>query len=127
MPVSVREPAGRSRDHTERMLRAFGYEVEDDGEWIRFAPTGRIVPMTYAIPGDASSAAFLIGAALLAEGGQLRLRGVDLNPTRTGFLRVLARMGAAIEVEGLHDAGGEPVGDLIAGPGRPARHRRGAR
>ena len=116
VPVSVREPAGRSRDHTERMLRAFGYEVEDDGEWIRFAPTGRMVAMTYAIPGDASSAAFLIGAALLAEGGQLRLRGVDLNPTRTGFLRVLARMGAVIEVEGLHDAGGEPVGDLITRP-----------
>lgn len=116
VPVSVREPAGRSRDHTERMLRAFGYEVEDDGEWIRFAPTGCIVPMTYAIPGDASSAAFLIGAALLAESGQLRLGGVDLNPTRTGFLRVLARMGATIEVEALHDAGGEPVGDLITRP-----------
>ncbi len=118
VPVSVREPAGRSRDHTERMLRAFGYEVEDDGEWIRFAPTGRIEPMTYAIPGDASSAAFLVGAALLAEAGELRLRGVDLNPTRTGFLRVLARMGAVVEVEGLHEAAGEPVGDLVAGPAR---------
>jgi 3-phosphoshikimate 1-carboxyvinyltransferase len=116
VPVSVREPAGRSRDHTERMLRAFGYEVEDDGEWIRFAPTGRVEPAAYTIPGDASSAAFLIGAALLAEGGRLRLRDVDLNPTRTGFLRVLARMGAEVAVEGLHDAGGEPVGDLIAGP-----------
>jgi 3-phosphoshikimate 1-carboxyvinyltransferase len=116
VPVSVREPAGRSRDHTERMLRPFGYEIEDNGEWIRFAPTGRIVPVEYEVPGDPSSAAFLIGAALLAQGGQVRLRGVGLNPTRTGFLRVLARLGATVMVEELHEAGGEPVGDLIAGP-----------
>ena len=116
VPVEVREPGGRSRDHTERMLRAFGYEIEDDGEWIRFAPTGRIVPVSNEVPGDPSSAAFLVGAALLAEGGVLRLRGVGLNPTRTGFLRVLARMGAAVAVEGLHEVGGEPVGDLIVRP-----------
>jgi len=115
VPLTVREPAGRSRDHTERMLRSFGYDIEDDGEWIRFTPTGQIVPAAYEIPGDPSSAAFLIGAALLAEGGQIRLRGVGLNPTRTGFLRVLTRMGATVTVEELHDAGGEPVGNLIAG------------
>lgn len=116
VPVEVREPGGRSRDHTERMLRAFGYEIEDDGEWIRFAPTGRIVPVANEVPGDPSSAAFLVGAALLAEGGVLRLRGVGLNPTRTGFLRVLARMGAAVTVEALHEVGGEPVGDLVVRP-----------
>jgi len=116
VPVEVREPGGRSRDHTERMLRAFGYEIEDDGEWIRFAPTGRIVPVATEVPGDPSSAAFLVGAALLAEGGVLRLRGVGVNPTRTGFLRVLARMGAAVAVEGLHEVGGEPVGDLVVRP-----------
>ena len=114
--VEVREPEGRSRDHTERMLRAFGYLIEDDGEWIRFAPTGRIEPVAYHVPGDPSSAAFLIGAALLAEGGTLRLRGVGVNPTRTGFLRVLARMGATVTVERRHDVGGEPVGDLLVGP-----------
>ena len=116
VPVEVREPGGRSRDHTERMLRAFGFEIEDDGEWIRFAPTGRIVPVSNEVPGDPSSAAFLVGAALLAEGGMLRLRGVGLNPTRTGFLRVLARMGAEVTVEGLHEVGGEPVGDLMIRP-----------
>jgi 3-phosphoshikimate 1-carboxyvinyltransferase len=117
VPVEVREPAGRSRDHTERMLRAFGYQVEDDGEWIRFAPTGRIEPFSLEVPGDPSSAAFLIGAALLAETGQLRLRGVGVNPTRTGFLRVLARMGASVTVENHHEVGGEPVADLVVEPG----------
>lgn len=116
VPLEVREPAGRSRDHTERMLRALGYDIEDDGEWIRFAPTGRMTPTARQVPGDPSSAAFLLGAALLAERGQLRLRDVGLNPTRTGFLRVLARMGATIAVEELHDAGGEPVGHLVTGP-----------
>jgi len=116
VPVEVREPAGRSRDHTERMLRAFGYDVADDGEWIRFAPTGRIAPASYEIPGDPSSAAFLLGAALLAEGGSLRLRDVGLNPTRTGFLRVIARMGGGVAVENLRVAGGEPVGDLVVRP-----------
>jgi len=114
--VEVCEPEGRSRDHTERMLRAFGYQIEDDGEWIRFAPTGRIEPVAYEVPGDPSSAAFLIGAALLAEGGTLRLRGVGVNPTRTGFLRVLARMGATVAVERGHEVGGEPVGDLVVRP-----------
>lgn len=114
--VAVREPAGRSRDHTERLLRHFGFAVEDDGDWIWFEPTGRVVPAEYLIPGDPSSAAFLVGAALLAEGGALRLREVGLNPTRTGFLRVLARMGADVAVEGLHEVGGEPVGDLVCRP-----------
>jgi len=116
VPVDVREPDGRSRDHTERMLRAFGYRIEDDGEWIRFAPTGRIEPVAYEVPGDPSSAAFLLGAALLADGGSLRLRAVGVNPTRTGFLRVLSRMGATVAVESVHDVGGEPVGDLLIGP-----------
>jgi len=116
VPVEVREPAGRSRDHTERMLRAFGYAVEDDGDWIRFLPTGALEGAHYEIPGDPSSAAFLVGAAILAESGALRLRGVCLNPTRTGFLRVLARMGADIGVEGVRESAGEPVGDLVVRP-----------
>ena len=121
VPVEVREPRGRSRDHTERMLRAFGYEIEDDGEWIRFAPTGRIVRRCRTrVPGDPSSAAFLVGAALLAEGGAAATpRRSGLNPTRTGFLRVLARMGAEVAVEDCTTSGGEPVGDLIVRPAEP--------
>jgi len=115
--MEVREPAGRSRDHTERMLRAFGYEVaEDDDGWIRFAPTGRLSPLDIRVPGDPSSAAFLVGAALLADGGEVRIREVGVNPTRTGFLAVLARMGARVNIEHRQDVGGEPVGDLVVRP-----------
>lgn len=118
--LELREPQGRSRDHTERMLRAFGYRVVEDGGWIRFSPDGRLQPFELQVPGDPSSAAFLVGAAILAQGGDLRVAGVDLNPTRTGFLPVLQRMGAAVEVEDVAEHYGEPVGNLVV---RPARLR----
>jgi 3-phosphoshikimate 1-carboxyvinyltransferase len=72
------------------------------------------------VPGDPSSAAFLVGAAVLAEAGELSITGVGLNPTRTGFLQVLERMGARVEVEEGDRQVGEPVGDLLV---RPARLR----
>ncbi len=72
------------------------------------------------MPGDPSSAAFLVGAAVLAEAGELRIAGVGLNPTRTGFLAVLARMGAPVAVEDVTEHFGEPVADLVV---RPARLR----
>lgn len=114
--VALREPHGRSRDHTERLLRAFGYRVEDRDGWIEFAPTGRLEPFAMQVPGDPSSAAFLVGAAVLAEGGELHIAGVGLNPTRTGFLDVLGRMGARPRVENVELCYGEPVGDLVVGP-----------
>jgi 3-phosphoshikimate 1-carboxyvinyltransferase len=116
--VALREPHGRSRDHTERLLRAFGYSVSESDGWIRFSPTGRIEPFDVEVPGDPSSAAFLVGASVLAEAGELRIAGVDLNPTRTGFLEVLARMGASIGREDRSTHLGEPVGDLVVGPAR---------
>ena len=116
--VELREPHGRSRDHTERMLRAFGYRVTEEDGWIRFAPSGALRPFELQVPGDPSSAAFLVGAAALAEGGELRVAAVDVNPTRTGFLAVLRRMGATIAVEDVSEHYGEPVGDLIVGPAR---------
>ncbi len=117
VPVAVREPAGRSRDHTERMLRAFGYDVSDEPDgWIRFRPTGRLEPFDVQVPGDPSSAAFLVGAAVLAEGGTARIAGVGVNPTRTGFLDVLRRMGAAPRLEDEHAMYGEPVADLVCEP-----------
>jgi 3-phosphoshikimate 1-carboxyvinyltransferase len=118
--VELREPHGRSRDHSERLLRAFGYGVDEQEGWIRFAPTGRIEPFELQVPGDPSSAAFLVGAAALAEGGEIRVARVGVNPTRTGFLRVLERMGAPVPVEELTEHFGEPVADLVA---RPARLR----
>lgn len=112
VPVSVSEPA-RSRDHTERMLAAFGYRLDIDGTTVRFAPTGRVTPFDITVPGDPSSAAFLVGAALLGRSGSVRIAGVGLNPTRTGFLAVLARMGADVERADLGEMAGEPLGDLI--------------
>lgn len=118
--VALNEPHGRSRDHTERLLRAFGYGVIEKEGRIYFAPGGRIEPFETEVPGDPSSAAFLVGAAVLAEAGELRIAGVGVNPTRTGFLEVLARMGARTQVESLSTRFGEPVGDLVV---RPARLR----
>ena len=114
--VDVLEPSGRSRDHTERMLRAFGYGVEERDGWIQFRPGGRVEPFEIQVPGDPSSAAFLVGAAVLAEGGELRVAQVGVNPTRVGFLSVLRRMGASVALEAATDTFGEPVADLIARP-----------
>ena len=119
--VDLLEPSGRSRDHTERMLRAFGYQVGERDGWIEFRPGGRIEPFDLQVPGDPSSAAFLVGASVLAEGGELRIAGVGVNPTRTGFLRVLERMGARVTADAGDTSFGEPVADLLA---RPAALRR---
>jgi 3-phosphoshikimate 1-carboxyvinyltransferase len=116
VPVSVLEPHGRSRDHTERLLRAFGYEVEDHGGWVYFRPTGRLDPFDLQVPGDPSSAAFPVGAAVLAEAGEITITGVCLNPTRTGFLRVLQRMGGRVHTDHADVQYGEPVGELTAAP-----------
>jgi 3-phosphoshikimate 1-carboxyvinyltransferase len=118
--VALSEPHGRSRDHTERLLRAFGYGVIEKEGRIYFAPGGKIEPFDIEVPGDVSSAAFLVGAGVLAEAGELRISGVGVNPTRTGFLDVLGRMGAKIQVENTSTRFGEPVGDLLV---RPARLR----
>jgi 3-phosphoshikimate 1-carboxyvinyltransferase len=122
IPVAVVEPS-LSRDHTERMLRAMGVRIEtgacDGGIRVRLEPPeGPLPPLEMDVPGDPSSAAFLVALATLAGGGELRIRGVGANPTRTGFLRLVARMGARIAVEHERDAGGEPVADLVAGPAR---------
>jgi 3-phosphoshikimate 1-carboxyvinyltransferase len=117
VPVAVREPHGRSRDHTERLLTGFGYGIESDAAgWVRFSPTGRIDPFDLQVPGDISSAAFMLGAALLSDGGELVLHGVGVNPTRTGILDVLARMGATINVVDQGLEYGEPVATLVARP-----------
>jgi 3-phosphoshikimate 1-carboxyvinyltransferase len=89
---------------------------EGPDEWIRFRPTGSIERFIVDVPGDLSSAAFLVGAALLASGGGLAITGVGLNPTRSGFLTVLERMGARITVEPTGEQCGEPVGTLLVKP-----------
>jgi 3-phosphoshikimate 1-carboxyvinyltransferase len=116
--VSVREPHGRSRDHTERLLRAFGYTIEEKDGWIDFEPTGQVVAFDMQVPGDPSSAMFPVGAAVLAEAGELRIANVCVNPTRVGFLAVLDRMGASVEMDEQRDEFGEPIAALIARPAR---------
>jgi 3-phosphoshikimate 1-carboxyvinyltransferase len=118
--VDLTEPTGRSRDHTERLFRGLGLTVETvrGGEWIHYRPTGGVVPFEVSIPGDISSAAFLVGAALLAEGGELSIEDVGLNPTRTGFLEVVGRMAAGESVQATPSrmALEEPVGTLVVRP-----------
>jgi 3-phosphoshikimate 1-carboxyvinyltransferase len=97
-------------------LQTFGYGVAEKAGWIHFTPGGRLEPFDVQVPGDPSSAAFLVGAATLAEAGELRIAGVGVNPTRTGFLDVLARMGGKAQLENRSTHFGEPVGDLIVHP-----------
>src|SRR6058998_177688 len=115
--VTIREPY-RSRDHTERLFVHLGLGLHEREGAIVYEPSGRSVvpPFRLSIPGDASSAAFLVAAAVLAEGGELVIEHVGVNPTRTGFLVVLERMGAHLERVNLRDEGGEPVADLVARP-----------
>ncbi len=126
--VQVTEPR-RSRDHTERMLRAMGAELREEetpnGEWmvrLSRAPS-ELASLDLVVPGDFSSAAFLMAwAALLpqsgaqAEGRRLVIEGVGLNPTRTGFLDAFRRMGARVAVKARRSSGGEPLGDIEVRP-----------
>lgn len=114
-PTTVSEPAA-SRDHTERMLRAFGVSVTAVplGFGVRVHPTAELrPPTTITIPNDLSSAAFFIVAALLVPGSELCLEYVGVNPTRTGLLDVLAQMGAQVAIENPREESGEPGADLI--------------
>ncbi|MHB8707098.1 MAG: 3-phosphoshikimate 1-carboxyvinyltransferase [Coriobacteriia bacterium] len=115
--TEVCEPAA-SRDHTERMLPAFGVRVlrDESGCASVLGPTV-LRGSDVAVPGDPSSAAFLVGAALLVPGSDVQLPDVALNPTRTGFLRVLARMGARLDVDPGAEVTGEPVGVVHAAHG----------
>jgi 3-phosphoshikimate 1-carboxyvinyltransferase len=101
-----------SRDHTERLLRALGLRLTRSASEIRVWPAERIESFSLNVPGDFSSAAPFIVAATLLSGSNLRIHDVDVNPTRTGLLDVLERMGARIAVFNRHNVGGEPVADL---------------
>ena len=111
---TVIEPA-HSRDHSERMLKAFGADLDVGGEMGRHIivrPGARLQGQHVVIPGDISSAAFWLIAGALVPGADLTVENVGLNPTRTGVLEVLEQMGAKIEVLNQRAVAGEPVGDL---------------
>ena len=102
-----------SRDHTERMLRAFGAEIRQDGTRVSCRAVSKLsAPETIEVPGDISSAAFWLVAASIIEGSDLLLKGVGVNPTRTGVLDVLRDMGANIALLNERESGGEPIADI---------------
>jgi 3-phosphoshikimate 1-carboxyvinyltransferase len=116
VPVTVTEP-WRSRDHTERLFVHLGLDLHERNGAISYQPSAAVVPgFELAVPGDISSAAFLVAVAVLAESGELLVERVGVNPTRIGFLAVLERMGAHIERLNLGGEGGEPVADLVVRP-----------
>lgn len=113
--VTVREPV-RSRDHSERMLAAMGASVSVEGTVVHLTPPQRLAPLDLTVPGDPSSAAFMVALATLASGGELEIPDVCLNPTRTGFLDAVRDMGAHVRIEGESTQGGEATGTIVARP-----------
>jgi 3-phosphoshikimate 1-carboxyvinyltransferase len=117
-PTSLREP-GPARDHTERMLKAMGGRLQRadcrgqiaEGK-LQIEPGGRLQALDVTVPGDFSSAAFLIVATTLVPGSEVRIESVGVNPTRTGLLDVLRAMGADLTLQDKRVVSGEPVADL---------------
>ena len=107
--TEVEEPTP-TRDHTERLFRHFGLPLEVEGRRVRTWRTGPFPAKDLAVPGDFSSAAFFLVAALVTPGSEVVVEGVGLNPTRTGLLTVLKAMGADLEWRVLEGEAGEPVG-----------------
>jgi len=113
-PTTVCEPAP-SRDHTERMLLAMGARLVADGLCVTIIPDAApLRPLSLTIPGDISSAAFPLVAAVLVNGSEVTIEGVGVNPARTGLLDVLCAMGAEISIFNKREQGGEPVADVTA-------------
>ena len=107
----VREPH-LSRDHSERMLRAFGANVETFPGGVKVRGGAELTGRDIVVPGDISSAAFFMVAALIVPGADLMIRGVGVNPTRTGIIDILKGMGADLELVNERDETGEPVADI---------------
>jgi 3-phosphoshikimate 1-carboxyvinyltransferase len=117
--TAVIEPAA-TRDHTERALAALGAPVSIEGTRITLQGVYQHDAFAAAVPGDVSSAAFLVAAAVLT-GSELTVRDVGLNPSRLHFLRVMERMGVQVETRTMREELGEPVGDLWVAPGADLR------
>lgn len=109
--TAVTEPAP-TRDHTERMLRGFGYPVSVQGSTATVASGHKLTATHIEVPADISSAAFFLVAGSIADGSELLLEHVGINPTRTGVIDILRLMGADLSLENLREVGGEPVADI---------------
>lgn len=110
--TEVLEPL-RSRDHTERMLPAFGADILVEGLSVKVKGVADLRGRDTIVPGDFSSAAFFMVASLLIRDSEVILRNVGINPTRTGLMNVLKRMGADMSVEHVREVSGEPVADIF--------------
>ena len=108
----------KSRDHTERMLPAFGAEIKVEDLSVRIRGGTELHGLEIYVPGDFSSAAFFIAGALLIRDSEIIIRGVGINPARIGLLSVLKEMGADIEISNIKDVSGEPVADIYCKGGR---------
>jgi len=111
--VALREPLP-SRDHTERMLQALGVPLERAGLTIRLAGSAGLPGFRFSVPGDPSSAAFLVAAAVMNPGARARIEGISLNSGRLGFFELLRRMGGQVRWEVTEEELGEPVGWIEA-------------
>jgi 3-phosphoshikimate 1-carboxyvinyltransferase len=109
--TTVTEPAP-TRDHTERMLRGFGYEVQVEGARVRVRGGGKLTACDIDVPADISSATFFLVGAAISTGSDLVLEHVGINPTRIGVINILKLMGADLSIENERVVGGEPVADL---------------
>ncbi|MGQ9553240.1 MAG: 3-phosphoshikimate 1-carboxyvinyltransferase [Anaerolineae bacterium] len=110
-PTTVWEPA-LTRDHSERMLSAMGVSLKRGRGTVTIEPAVALAPLDITVPGDLSSAAFLVAAGLLVPGSSLRILNVGVNPTRTGFLDIVQAMGGQVSLDNERDVGGEPVADV---------------
>lgn len=106
------EPAP-TRDHTERLLKWFGYPVEQQKNRICLVGGGRLTAADISVPGDISSAAFFMVAATITPGANLTLQQIGLNPTRVGIINILKMMGADIEIKNQREDSGELIGDVM--------------
>lgn len=110
-PTTVNEPV-LSRDHTERMLKACGVKLERKGASVTVFGSATVRATAFHVPGDLSSAAFLLAAGLL-RGSEVMVRNVGVNPTRTGFIDVVKAMGGQCRLERATERAGEPVADIL--------------
>jgi len=110
-PTVVHQP-GPARDHTERMLAAMGAEISERNLTVALTAVPPLAPLSMAVPGDISSAAFLLVAAVLVPGSEITIVNVGVNPTRTGLLDVLRQMGVEMSYANLREESGEPTADI---------------
>jgi 3-phosphoshikimate 1-carboxyvinyltransferase len=110
--ITYKEPV-KSRDHSERMLKAFGVDVRVSSNFVTVYPAERLTAQDITVPGDISSAAFFIAAALIVPDSNLTIKNVGVNPTRDGLIEVLKQMGADITLTNIREISQEPVCDIV--------------